>query len=478
MTIDVATRPRSGTGHAEGDALCDLTATALADRLRSGQVSATEAVGAHLARIDERNGALDAVVSLDVQRARDAAGEADDALARGIELGPLHGVPMTLKDGHDVAGLRTTVGLDAFDRIAHEDGTVAARLRAAGAVIIGHTNVAAGLGDHSQSANPLFGRTANPWDTSRTPGGSSGGAAAAVAAGLTPADVGSDVAGSIRLPAHFCGVYGLKTTEHRVGLTGFFRPPEGTPRPLRIISCLGPIARDLDDLELVLRIIAGPDGRDGDVPPVPLGRARRRPLDGFRLAAVPTLPGVRVASCIRSQVDRVADQAADAGAHVEERLPTIDWDGMHQLFGELLMTLTGIFDPGADVPDEQRTLAWYLDALDRRDRFVAAWDAYFGDVDGLILPTAVSTAFTHRATGAPLDVDGRTVDYGDNGLLNVFADLAGLPALAAPAGSDETGLPIGLQIVGPRWSEMRLLDLGRELERTGILPGFQPPPGA
>jgi amidase len=474
MTL-TAPAPRTRSGRS-GDGLCDLAASDLVDLLRSGRVAAVEALEAHLTRIAERNGALDAVVSLDVDRARALARSADETFLRGGPIGPLHGLPMTLKDGHDVAGLRTTIGLPAFDRLADEDGTVAARLRQAGAIVLGHSNVAAGLADHSQSANPIFGRTANPWDVDRVPGGSSGGAAAAVAAGLTPVEVGSDVVGSIRLPAHFCGVYGLKTTEHRVGLTGFYRPPPGGPRPLRIISTLGPIARDPRDLELVLGVLAGPDGHDGDVPPVPLQPEPRRPLHGLRLAVAPTVAGVRVAAGIRRRVEQVAAGAADAGAEVVEGLPALDWDAQHQLFGELLMTLTGLFDPGAEVPDERRTLAWYLDALERRDRFIAAWDGWFADVDGLILPAGTTSAFTHRGTGEPLEVDGAPAAYDDNGLLHAFADLAGLPALVAPAGLDVTGLPVGVQLVGPRWSELRLVRIVQELERVGILPGFRAPP--
>src|SRR5690242_9928318 len=194
---------------------CMTTATELARLIRSGQLSALEATRAHLDRVAARNGALTAVVSLDPDQALRAAGAADAALARGDDVGPLHGVPMTLKDGHDVAGLRTTIGAPELDRMADADGAVAARLRAAGAVIMGHTNVAARLADY-QSCNPIFGCTSNPWDTDRTAGGSSGGAAAALAAGMTPLEVGSDLAGSLRQPAHFCGVYGLKPTEHRV----------------------------------------------------------------------------------------------------------------------------------------------------------------------------------------------------------------------------------------------------------------------
>ncbi len=164
-----------------------------------------------------------------------------------------------------MAGLRTTVGTEELDNVPTADGAVAARLRAAGANIIGHTNVAAWLADH-QSSNPVFGRTSNPWDPSRTAGGSSGGAAAAVASGMTPAEVGSDMVGSVRQPASFCGVYGLKPTEHRVPLTGFYRAPDGSPRPVRILASLGPLARSLDDIELLLSIICGPDGFDADVP--------------------------------------------------------------------------------------------------------------------------------------------------------------------------------------------------------------------
>ena len=461
---------------AMGDGPCGLPARVLARRLRRQQLTAAEALEAHLEQIETHNTALNAVVSLDTDRARTLAKAADAALGRGEIWGPLHGVPMTLKDGHDVAGLRTTVGTVQLDQMADQDGTVAARLRAAGAIIIGHTNVPPWLADY-QSANPIFGRTANPWDTERTAGGSSGGAAAALAASMTPLEIGSDLAGSLRLPAHFCGVYGLKTTEHRVPLTGFFRPPDGVPRSVRIMSCLSPMARDLGDLQLALAIIAGPDGQDGDVPPVPLGPRRRRRLQDLRLAVASTLPGATVARGVRQQVERVAAQASDAGARVEERLPDIDWQALHQLFGDLVGTITGLFDPQADLRDEQRTLAWYLDALERRDRFIAVWQAFFQDLDGLILPPAMTTAFTHRESGAPLDIDGETVSYGEQGRLLVFCNLTGLPGLAVPADLDDDGLPVGVQVVGPLWSEMRLLEIARELEQAEILPGFQPPPG-
>ena len=466
---------RTGTGQTS-ESPCDLPATELARRLQRRELSARDAVEAHLSRIAERNGALNAVVSLDPARARAQADAADAALRRGDAVGPLHGVPMTLKDAHDVAGLRTTVGSPLFDRLATEDGAVAARLRAAGAIITAHTNVPAFLGDFAQSVNPIFGRTANPWDTERVPGGSSGGAAAALAAGMTPLEVGSDLAGSIRLPAHFCGVYGLKTTEHRVPLTGFFRQPPGVPRSVRILNSLGPMARTLDDLELALSIIAGPDGLDTDAPPVPLVRGDRRPLETLRLAVVPALPSTVVSHAIRDRIEHIAMAAARAGAHVETRAPGLDWAALHPLFADLVATITGVFDPGSDPSDERHRLRWYFGALERRDGFISAAEQFFGDVDALVLPTGMTSAFTHREPGTPVVVDGATIDYWQLPALATPWNLTGSPALSVPAGLDDDGMPIGVQIVGPAWSEMRLLDIARELERTGVLPGFQPPP--
>jgi amidase len=476
--MDHATATTGAGAPRSGDGLTDVPATTLARWLRERRCSAVELLDAHLARIDAHGSALNAVVSVDAEGARRRAADADRALQRGDRVGPLHGIPMTLKDGHDVAGLRTTLGTHELDRVAGEDGTVAARLRAAGANIFGHSNVAAWLADHSQSANPVFGRTANPWDPGRVPGGSSGGAAAALAAGMTPLEVGSDMVGSIRLPAHFCGVYGLKPTEHRVPLTGFFRTPGGGPRSARVMVCLGPMARDIDDLELALRVIAGPDGHDSDVAPVPLEPAAVGRLGDLRLAVAPQPPGVRVSTAVRAQVERVASAASDAGARVDARLPAIDWDELHELFGDLLMTVTGIFAPGAPLREEQRTLAWYLGALARRERFVAAWDAFFADVDALLCPTAMTSAFAHDDARGPIDVDGTPVDYNDQGRLHAFTNLTGMPALAVPAGLDHDGLPVGIQLVGPRWSEMRLLAIARELEAAGIIPGFRRPPGS
>ncbi len=434
-----------------------LPARRLADRIKRRDLTATEALQTYLDRIAKHNPALNAVVSLNADRAFDAARAAD---ATAAPTGALHGVPMTLKDAHDVAGLRTTIGTEVFDRMPATDGTVAARLRAAGAIIVGHSNVPPFLADY-RSENPIFGRTTNPWDAERTPGGSSGGATAALAAGLTPVEVGSDLAGSLRLPPHFCGVYGLKATENRIPTTGFFRPPDGLPPSVRILGSLGPLARDLADLELVLRIISGPDPTDPDVPPVPLPRRRHRPLSELRLAVAPALPGATVAESLRGQVERVAAAASDAGAAVESRLPDVDW-GEQAVFGALMEAVTSVFAPDT----EPRTLAWYVEHLHRRDTFAGAWERFFTGYDALILPPAATTAFRHD-----------TADVGSQGHSMIFANLAGLPALTVPAGFDADGLPVGVQIVGPRWSEIRLIEVAAALEAAAILPGFSPPPG-
>ncbi len=451
--------------------LCDLTARELVRRLAAGEVSASDALETQLRRIDERNGALNAVVSLDPEGARRRAHAADDALAAGRPLGPLRGLPITLKDGNDVAGLRTTIGTHELDNVPAADGAVAGSLRAAGANIIGHTNVAAWLADH-QSGNPVFGRTSNPWDPARTCGGSSGGAAAAVASGMTAIDIGSDLVGSLRQPASFCGVYALKTTEHRVPLTGFFRTPDSAPRPVRIMLSLGPVARDLDDLELALSLISGPDGFDADVPAVPLTHRDTVSPRDLRVAVAPAIPGAPIAKGLRDRVDTVAGAVADAGGRVEDALPDISWEEQGALYGELIRTITSVFSPdGADY-----RLARYLELLGRRDAMIACWERFFDRYDALLMPPAATVAYPHCESGAPLEIDDGRIPYHEQGLVFALSSLNGLPGLVMPAGLNPEGLPTGIQLVGARWSETLLLAIGRGLESAGVTPGFQPPP--
>jgi amidase len=369
--------------------------------------------------------------------------------------------------------MRTTSGFKLFDHVPKQNATVAQRLKDAGAILLGKTNVPVLLADY-QTSNPIFGQTNNPWDVSRTPGGSSGGAAAAVAAGMTPFEIGTDLSCSIRLPAHFCGIVGLKPTEHRVSLNGVVPVPQGGPRPVRIMSCVGPMARTADDLGLLLSIIAGPDPADSDVDPVPLGDFAPVPAKSLRIAFAPTIGDLPVSNAIRSALEAVARTFEAAGAIVEEaKLPAIDFlDDLKQV-GSLIPKITSAFSPGPDNP--KASLADYLSALDRRDRSIAAWEAFFQNWDALLCPPAMTTAFHHTKPGTPLEVDGRQEQYFSVAAHGTLFNYSGHPAIAVPSGEMDNGLPIGAQLVGKWWSEARLIGIAKTLtEMTG---GFRRPPG-
>jgi amidase len=455
-----------------GDIVFSST-TDLAASIKARRISASEVLEAHIKQIEARNPPLNAVVTIDVDRARADAKAADDATARGAATGALHGVPFTLKDAFATKGVRTTSGFTLFDHVPTADATIAARLKNAGAILVGKTNVPVLLADY-QTSNPIFGRTNNPWDTSRTPGGSSGGAAAAVAAGMTPFEVGTDLSGSIRLPSHFCGVFGLKPTEHRVSLNGVVPVPRGGPRPVRIMSCVGPMARTPDDLALILSIIAGPDPGDTDVDPVALGDFAPVPAREIRIAFAPMIGGFPVSGAIRGALESVANQLESVGAVVEEaKLPPLDLTDDLKQAGALIPKIASAFSPGPDNP--KASLAEYLTALDRRDRSIAAWEAFFEDWDALLCPPAMTTAFPHTTPGSALEVDGREEQYFSLGAHGTLFNYSGHPAVVMPSGMMDNGLPIGVQLVGRWWSEARLVGIAKTL--TELTGGFRRPPG-
>ncbi len=445
--------------------------TQLATAIRAGHASATDVLDAHVAQIEAHNPALNAIVTLDIERARQRAKEADDALARGEVWGPLHGVPFTLKDAHATAGLRTTTGFPPLDHVPHDDSTAPARLKAAGGILMGKTNVPTMLADY-QTTNSIFGRTNNPWNIERTPGGSSGGAAAALAAGMTPFDIGTDLSASIRLPAHFCGVYGLKPTEHRVPLTGLI-PGLPPPRSVRLMSCIGPMARTVEDLALLYAIIAGPDGRDTDVAPVPVDAAPTPALKTLRIAVAPTFPGVPVAAEIRAALEDLAQRLQRAGAVVDEAaLPEMDATQDLASAGALIGMMTAAFQP--DATDPPTTLAHYLEALHRRDQSIIAWEQFFETWDVLLCPPSMAPAFPHCTPGSPLRVDGQEVTYWMVSAHGTVFNYTGHPAVVLPSTVDRDGLPIGIQVVGKRWDESRLLAIAQAL--SDVTGAFQRPP--
>lgn len=446
----------------------------LAAMIRARHVSAVEVLEAHLTQIEKHNPALNAIIALDAEHAFERARSADKALARGEAWGPLHGVPFTLKDSHSTEGMRTTAGCLALaDNMPREDGTVAARLKAAGGILIGKTNVSTLLLD-IQSSNPIFGRTNNPWNIERTAGGSSGGAAAALASGMTPFEIGSDTGGSIRLPSHFCGVFGLKPTENRVSQAGHVFSSPDALRSFRLTASIGPMARSVEDLALLYPIIAGPDGHDIEVQPVPVEDVPELELRDLRVAFAPTFPGFPVAVGVRKALEDLVNQLNPLCALVEEAvLPKVDFH--HQLLNA--RELTGMIVEASQSEEHESpfSLAQYLEALQRRDQFVLAWERFFESWDVLLCPTSLMTAFPHCEMGSSLQVDDQEVEYWMANAHCKLFNYTGHPAVVLPCRLSEDGLPIGVQLVGKRWAESHLLAVAKSVSQ--VTGKFQRPPG-
>ncbi|NKB68392.1 MAG: amidase [Candidatus Latescibacteria bacterium] len=452
------------------------TALDLAGAIRRREVSAEEVVQAHLARIEQVDGRLNAVVTRCQEQALERARQADVALANGRLWGPLHGVPITVKDSYATAGIRTTSGHPPFaDHIPDWDATPVARLLQAGAVLLGKTNMPP-LGLNYQCDNELFGRTDNPWAPDRTPGGSSGGSAAALAAGMVPLELGGDFAGSARVPAHYSGVFAVKPTEFLVS-----GGPHPDFRTIRHMSQPSPMARSVEDLGIALRLIAGPDGHSRETPPVSLPEPPPRDLATYSLAWMMELPGAPPAAAIKNAMQRLADGLAQVGCPVQERRPA-GW-----AFAPLMETWAelGYAEIGAGMDDEtrldfSRQLQLAPDQEDallrgayrgltadnramaqtlaRRDQYATALDHLFDEVDVLLMPTAMTTAIPHWPTGQPIPVDGRPETYWTVGLAYTTpCNLTGHPVVTCPMGLADDGLPVGIQIVGRRWGDGDLL---------------------
>ena len=450
------------------------TAREQACAVHDRQVSGVELLDAHLAQIARQNPALNAIVTLDEEGARARARDADDALARGERWGPLHGVPVTVKDSLETAGMRTTAGHPPIaDYIPRQDATCVARLRAAGAIILGKTNLPE-LCIGPQSDNPIFGRTNNPWDLQRTPGGSTGGGAAAVASGMSPLTIGSDAGGSVRIPAHYCGIWSLKPTEHRVPTTGHIPELPGAPRGLRHLVTLGPLARSIDDLELALQLIAGPDSHQWEVPPVPLDPVRPRPFSRLRVAWLDTLGRIPITvDTCTALVSLVTDLEA-AGATVTQGMPAaFDFDAVWETCFQLF---EAEISPSSQSAEAARwTVRRYTDLLMTRDRQIGVVEDFLDDWDVLLLPVAASPAIPHCPTGSPVLVDGQEVDYWKATAGYTFPfNLTGHPVVVMPLTRASDGLPIGVQIVGRRWSEPQLFAIARQMS-TLITPLSRPP---
>jgi len=474
-----------------------LSATALARGFREGRFGARELLEHFLARVDRHNGAINAVVWQDRAGARARADAADAARARGEPLGPLAGVPMTIKESYNFAGAPTTWGIPELrDNVVADDALAVQRLAAAGANVFGKTNVPIRLADF-QSFNAVYGTTGNPWDPGRTPGGSSGGSAAALAAGLSGLEIGSDIGGSIRNPAHFCGVFGHKPTwnlcpprGHALG--GVLSPTD--------ISVIGPLGRSADDLELALRQMAGPDSLEstGLALQLPTLDAPTRTL---RIAVWKSDPVCPVSMAVAAKVDGVAAALSAEGATVDDAArPDFSSEHSHRLFSALLMSAMSARLPDADYarlvdaaakldPQDQSGPSNQLRAQvmrlrdwsrvnEARTQLRWAWHRFFGQWEFVVTPMMPTTAFVHDhrpEAERSITIDGERHPYFTQIFWAGLAGVAYLPATVIPAGPGPDGLPIGVQIIGPAYGDLKTISLAQRLERLGF--AFRPPGG-
>jgi len=476
-----------------------LTASQLAQLIRERKASAVEVVDAHLKQIEQHNPALNAIVTLDAERARQRATEADEALANGGEVwGPLHGVPITIKDSFETAGLRTTSGYPPWaDYVPQQDAPVVAMLKRAGAIVLGKTNLPP-LADGGQSINPIFGGTNNPWNVAYTPGGSSGGDAAAVAAGLSPLDMGSDISGSIRMPAHFCGIYGLKPTGGRIPIRGH----RSSVRPLQIPSgwealllmpCAGPLARSIDDLRLALIVTADPNTPA-------LSSALDRSTQSLRIAWSDEMGSLPIDTDTRTSIQTLAATLAKSGCVVERHAgPNLNYDEAWQSSGEALAAINTLFQPpftqfarrllglvpSALLPRQPvmhglargaaRRSSRMVTLFKQRDVLIQRVETFLQEWDVWIAPAFSRPAFTHRPLRAPIEIEGRSfsLDLAEI-MANVIFNFTGHPVVVIPIGFSRDGLPIGVQIVGRRWGEMALLDAAQQIDQA--IGGYRRPP--
>jgi len=425
------------------------TAGELVAALAERRIGALELTDVAIARIDALDGPINAVVVRDFDRAREAARAADAALARG-ERRPLLGLPMTVKESHNVAGLRTSWGVEMFGNwIAPADSIGVARLKAAGAVILGKTNVPPMLADW-QSDNPIYGRTNNPRNLDYSPGGSSGGAAAALAAGMVALEFGSDIGGSIRVPAAFCGVYGHKPSYGIVPRRGHAPPgTDGAPIPLSVV---GPMARSAADLDLAMDVLAGPEADEAVAWRLDLPAARGARLADYRVLLMTQHPLAIVDDEMIAAMEALEGRLSAAGAQVTRQSPSLpDLAAMHQTYITMLLALMSPPEL-ANAPDALNAFG-YVGTQHAQARFRRQWAALFETVDVVIAPCLGGGAYPHMPISdlgeRSLPVNGRPEPMMSQMAWPGLASLPNLPATALPIGRFANGLPIGVQVIGP-----------------------------
>ena len=473
--------------------------------LRDRRIGAVELLDLHLAQLDRHNRSVNAVVATNIDGARAAAKAADNAplSARGV----LHGLPMTIKDSFEVAGMPTTCGFPFLaDHRPEKDADTVARLKAAGAIVYGKTNLPPGAFDW-QSANPVYGQTNNPWNLDRSPGGSSGGSAAAVAAGFSSLELGSDIGGSIRVPAHFCGIYGHKPSHGIVAGAGHIPPLPGFHLHVEM-GVYGPLARGALDLELAMDVLVGPSERAAPAWRVAMPPSRHERLQDFRVALWADDQAYAVDSACVEAIESWAQDLRRLGVNVDTvARPDIDWKEAYDTYVSTVMQLMGagtppemvqqLIDAGAAAQPGSyparvaQALSMrhfeYLNVVDRRERLIRQWHEFFGRYDMLICPNFPIVSYPHDHRGAEVPnpvlgyearrmlVNGLPRPYMDGLQWPAVATVADLPATAVPIGRKVDGMPMGVQLIGPACEDRTPLRFAQLLEDA--LGGCAVPPG-
>ncbi len=470
----------------------------LAHKIRSREFSCLELLDYFIKRVERFNPRVNAIIVRDFEAARKHARAADEAIERGGKLGPLHGVPMTIKESFNFEGTPTTWGFPQFrDNVAHSNAVAVDRLLDAGAIIMGKTNVPPGLMD-GQSNNEIYGRTNNPWDLGRTPGGSSGGSAAALAAGMTGLEFGSDIASSIRNPAHYCGVFGHKPT---YGICPQRGHSLADTLQMTDIGVVGPLARSASDLELALSIVAGPSGAEAGAYSLSLPPCKKKNLKDFRIALITDDKFAEVDESVKAQLLLLGQFLEREGAQVSyDKRPWSDSEDIYILFMILLRSAMAghveeeeFLQARAQAAGATRTTRdiakanafgvtlshrdW-LRVDEERHAFRVKWAEFFENFDLCLCPPLSTPAFPHMPgspQGRTLTVNGREVPFENQLLWAGIAGIAYLPATVAPTGLSKNGLPIGVQIIGPQYGDLTCLHFAGLLERQ--YRAFVPPKG-
>ena len=469
------------------------------EKIKQREVSSLEVLESFLAQVEKVNPTINAIVALDIERAKEKAIEADNKINLKSKLGPLHGLPMTIKDAFEVEGIVSTGGNPAWkDNIPKRNAEAVQRLVDAGAIIFGKTNVPF-LSSDLQSFNKIYGTTNNPWDLERTPGGSSGGSAAALAAGMTPLELGSDIGGSIRVPAHFCGLYGHKPSYNIISEVGHMPPPPGSILTGNGLSVAGPLARSPEDLEIALDVLVAAQEQDSQAWKVKLPKARTKKIKELKIAVWPDEPYAEADNEITNLIKDTAKDLKHAGAKVETVDLPISFEEIDKIYSLLLNPLMLAGSP----KETFETLAKLNESLDPNDMSELAkvargsvlkhadwvlvnamrqnmrqkWREFFNKFDVILCPTCITPAFKHNHNPVherKLTINGKDDEYLRATLWAGPAVSAGLPSTNVPIGMSSNNLPISMQITGPYLEDKTCLEVAKVVRN--LRGGFKIPP--